>query len=244
MGDELEADERRRALAGYKLDDELLDAAAEGAFAMHDLSGPPRRGDLGRGPLRRAPADLGAGREPPPRPEGAARAAARARASGPPRAPVTPRERGSPGRSAGGARAAAAWRRARARGAVARLRRRGRGASRRRRLRGVRRRGHPRGSRARGGAQAQALLRPRPHARGAAPEPRTDRPAGAAPGGAVAGAPLRAPARGQARAGRRGAAADRGPGGLRARADHARQLEQWRYRNKLEYSFGTDPRAS
>jgi ornithine carbamoyltransferase len=37
MGDELEADERRSALADYKLDDELLDEAAEGAFAMHDL---------------------------------------------------------------------------------------------------------------------------------------------------------------------------------------------------------------
>ena len=37
MGDELQADERRRALAAYTLDDELLDAAAEGAFAMHDL---------------------------------------------------------------------------------------------------------------------------------------------------------------------------------------------------------------
>ena len=41
MGDELEADERRRALAAYKLDDELLDAAAEGAFAMHDLPAHP-----------------------------------------------------------------------------------------------------------------------------------------------------------------------------------------------------------
>jgi ornithine carbamoyltransferase len=41
MGDELEGDERRRALAGYKLDDELLDAAAEGAFAMHDLPAHP-----------------------------------------------------------------------------------------------------------------------------------------------------------------------------------------------------------
>jgi hypothetical protein len=38
-----------------------------------------RRGDLGRGPLRGAPAHLGAGREPPSRAEGAARAAARAR---------------------------------------------------------------------------------------------------------------------------------------------------------------------
>jgi ornithine carbamoyltransferase len=37
MGDEEEADARRQALASYRLDDALLDAAAEGAFAMHDL---------------------------------------------------------------------------------------------------------------------------------------------------------------------------------------------------------------
>ena len=37
----------------------------------------PRRGDHRRGPLRRAPAHLGSGREPPPRAEGAARAAGR-----------------------------------------------------------------------------------------------------------------------------------------------------------------------
>jgi len=37
MGDEHSADERRRALDGYRVDDELLDRAAPGAFAMHDL---------------------------------------------------------------------------------------------------------------------------------------------------------------------------------------------------------------
>jgi ornithine carbamoyltransferase len=37
MGDEATAQERRAALAGYRVDDALLDAAAEGAFAMHDL---------------------------------------------------------------------------------------------------------------------------------------------------------------------------------------------------------------
>jgi ornithine carbamoyltransferase len=37
MGDEQTAQERRSALAGYRLDDALLDAAAPGAFAMHDL---------------------------------------------------------------------------------------------------------------------------------------------------------------------------------------------------------------
>src|SRR5437764_14545138 len=37
MGDEHSASERRRALDGYRVDDELLDRAAPGAFAMHDL---------------------------------------------------------------------------------------------------------------------------------------------------------------------------------------------------------------
>jgi ornithine carbamoyltransferase len=41
MGDETTAEERRAALAVYKVDDELLDAAAPGAFAMHDLPAHP-----------------------------------------------------------------------------------------------------------------------------------------------------------------------------------------------------------
>ena len=41
MGDEGQADERRRALADYRVDDALLDAAAPGAFAMHDLPAHP-----------------------------------------------------------------------------------------------------------------------------------------------------------------------------------------------------------
>ena len=41
MGDEATAQERRAALAPYKLDDALLDAAAPGAFAMHDLPAHP-----------------------------------------------------------------------------------------------------------------------------------------------------------------------------------------------------------
>ena len=41
MGDEQTADERRQALASYRLDDELLDRAADGAFAMHDLPAHP-----------------------------------------------------------------------------------------------------------------------------------------------------------------------------------------------------------
>ena len=41
MGDEATAEERRAALADYRLDDALLDAAAPGAFAMHDLPAHP-----------------------------------------------------------------------------------------------------------------------------------------------------------------------------------------------------------
>ncbi len=41
MGDEETARERRDALAGYRLDDALLDAAAPGAFALHDLPAHP-----------------------------------------------------------------------------------------------------------------------------------------------------------------------------------------------------------
>ena len=41
MGDEASAQERRGALARYRVDDALLDAAAPGAFAMHDLPAHP-----------------------------------------------------------------------------------------------------------------------------------------------------------------------------------------------------------
>jgi ornithine carbamoyltransferase len=37
MGDEQTAEHRREALAGYRVDDALLDAAAPDAFALHDL---------------------------------------------------------------------------------------------------------------------------------------------------------------------------------------------------------------
>jgi ornithine carbamoyltransferase len=41
MGDEATADARRAALADYRVDDALLDAAAPGAFALHDLPAHP-----------------------------------------------------------------------------------------------------------------------------------------------------------------------------------------------------------
>jgi ornithine carbamoyltransferase len=41
MGDEASAEQRRRDLADYRVDDALLDAAAPGAFAMHDLPAHP-----------------------------------------------------------------------------------------------------------------------------------------------------------------------------------------------------------
>ncbi len=41
MGDEQTADQRRAALADYRVDDALLDAAEPGAFALHDLPAHP-----------------------------------------------------------------------------------------------------------------------------------------------------------------------------------------------------------
>ncbi|HUB76988.1 MAG TPA: ornithine carbamoyltransferase [Solirubrobacteraceae bacterium] len=41
MGDEAQAAERHAAFAGYQLDDALLDLAAPGAFALHDLPAHP-----------------------------------------------------------------------------------------------------------------------------------------------------------------------------------------------------------
>jgi ornithine carbamoyltransferase len=41
MGDEATASDRRAALADYRVDDALLDAAAPGAYAMHDLPAHP-----------------------------------------------------------------------------------------------------------------------------------------------------------------------------------------------------------
>jgi ornithine carbamoyltransferase len=41
MGDEDTAEERRSALASYRIDDALLEQAAPGAFAMHDLPAHP-----------------------------------------------------------------------------------------------------------------------------------------------------------------------------------------------------------
>ena len=135
MGDE--ADRRRsaaRALAAYRVDDALLDAGRAGRVRDARPARAPRRGDHRRGPLRLAPAHLGPGGEPPPRPEGAARAAGRtgraamtarrahARPAGAGDVSSTPHGPSSP--------APAARRRARAADRLARVRRRGRGAAR------------------------------------------------------------------------------------------------------------------
>jgi ornithine carbamoyltransferase len=56
MGDESTARERRAALADYRVDDDLLDLAAAGAFAMHDLpahAGEEITADLLYGPRQR-----------------------------------------------------------------------------------------------------------------------------------------------------------------------------------------------
>ena len=75
MGDEQTADERRAALAGYRVDDALLDAAAPGAFAMHCLPAHPGEEITAEVLYGDRAAHLGPGGEPPPRAEGAARAA-------------------------------------------------------------------------------------------------------------------------------------------------------------------------
>ena len=68
---------RPRAAQGpFQLNEELMAAASERAIALHCLPA-PRRGDHGGRALRRALGRLGSGREPAPRPEGAARAPAR-----------------------------------------------------------------------------------------------------------------------------------------------------------------------
>ena len=73
--DEVTAGARRAALAPYRIDDDLLDAAAPDAFALHCLPAHPGEEITASRALRRAPAHLGPGREPPARLEGAARAA-------------------------------------------------------------------------------------------------------------------------------------------------------------------------
>ena len=76
MGDEDE-ERRRRDLAPFRLDGDLV-AARQGLGDRPPLPArPPRRRDHRRGPLRPAVGRLRPGREPPARAEGAARAAAR-----------------------------------------------------------------------------------------------------------------------------------------------------------------------
>ena len=203
--------------------------AAPGAFAMHDLPAHPGEEITRRGALRRAPADLGPGGEPAPRAEGAARAAGRRRDE-------PPRSARRPGPSAATSSSCTIDSLAFGGEGVARL---GDGG-----LRRVRRRRDPRRPRARGRAQAQAQLRARAHARGARAEPRADRPARRPSRRALAGDPLRAPARDQARAG--AARRSSGSAGLEGfeLEEIVPALEQWRYRNKLEYSFGRRRRTA
>ena len=77
MGDEATADARRAALAPYRIDDALLDRAAPDAIALHCLPAHPGEEITAEVLYGAAPAHLGPGREPPPRPEGAPGMAAR-----------------------------------------------------------------------------------------------------------------------------------------------------------------------
>ena len=74
MGDEAEAESRRRDLAPYQVNEELLDAASDRAVAPTASPPTPARRSP-RGALRRALRGLGPGGEPAACPEGAPRAA-------------------------------------------------------------------------------------------------------------------------------------------------------------------------
>ena len=228
MGDEETAEARRRAaLAAYRVDDALLDAAAPGAFAMHDLPAHPgeeitaevlygarqRIWDQAenRRHAQKALLELLVGigmMAAPAHPDGHTQAR-----------PQRGDELELDDR-------------------LARLRRRGRRAPRRRRLRGVRGRRDPRRPRARGRAQAQAQLRARAHARGADAEPGADRAARRSPGVPWQVLPYERQLEIKHGQVRRGAAADRQASRASSSSRSCPPLEQWRYRNKLEYSFG------
>ncbi len=77
LGQEDERDERLRDLEPYRLDEALVALAAPDAIVLHCLPAHPGEEITPGRALRRALGRLGRGREPPARPEGAARAAAR-----------------------------------------------------------------------------------------------------------------------------------------------------------------------
>ena len=98
---ETDAEAKRDGAVPYRVDDELLDLAADRVVVLHCLPGPPRRGDQRRGPLRAALSGLRPGREPPSRPEGPPGDAARLRTlPGPPRIsrPAAPSSNGQDSR--------------------------------------------------------------------------------------------------------------------------------------------------
>ena len=77
MGDEAEAERKRELLAPYRIDEELLALARDDAVALHCLPAHPGEEITEEVLYGAALGRLGPGREPPARPEGAARAAAR-----------------------------------------------------------------------------------------------------------------------------------------------------------------------
>ena len=81
LGQEETKEQRLRDLEPYRLDEALVGLAAPGGDRAPLPPGAPRRGDHPRRALRRPLGRLGRGGEPPARPEGAARAAARLTAS-------------------------------------------------------------------------------------------------------------------------------------------------------------------
>ncbi len=89
MGDEQEAERRRADLAPFQVDADLLAAAKDSAIVLHCLPAHPGE-EISAEVLYGEPlCRLGPGREPPPRPEGAARHAA-GRLEAPPMYPAHP----------------------------------------------------------------------------------------------------------------------------------------------------------
>ncbi len=227
MGDEATARERRAALAAYRVDDALLDAAAPGAFAMHDLPAHPGEeitAEVLYGERQRI----------------WEQAENRRHAQ---KALLELLTDAGGRHGCGGRRIRMSERPQRGQElelTVDSLAYGGEGVARLgdARLRRVRRRRHPRRPRARRRPQAQALLRARAHAGGARAQPRAD-PARAlrTPGCRGRCSPTSASSRSSRSRSRRRCVASAASTASSCEPI-VPALEQWRYRNKLEYSFG------
>ena len=217
---------RRHALAPYRLDDALLDRAAPHAVALHCLPAHVGEEITEERPLREPRAHLGPGRKPSTRPEGAARAA-RARQLRPEWNAHPPRAH-----AARGDELELTDRLARLR------RRRGRAAG---RAMSCSSRGAVPGDVVRAVIEAASAPTPRRGRWRSSSRARPDR-AGRRPSRARRGrcSPTNASSRSsRSRSTTRCGGSDASSGYELEPIVPA--VEQWRYRNKLEYSFGIGP---